>query len=137
MFVFSDFRGLEGVSSPRDPENRVRDGLLHILAIGEVRGMIVMLLFEAFWKTENPGKKQNQTYESHVKERGDRRVAAAVEVCLAGEKCGAVREAHQVHPQKSQLILPPSGTLFHLSQLLMAFVPATVSGMHSLSATKV
>ena len=42
------FRPLGAVSSPRGCFQRVRDGLLHILTIGELRGMSFKQLFEAF-----------------------------------------------------------------------------------------
>ena len=39
IFVFCMFWVLLAVFSPRGPENRVRGELLHILVVGELRGM--------------------------------------------------------------------------------------------------
>ena len=37
-----------GVFSPRDPENRVQGEILHILVVGELRGMVLKRLYDGF-----------------------------------------------------------------------------------------
>ena len=44
--VFGNFWVLLAVFSPRDPENRVRGEILHILVVGELRGMVLKRFYE-------------------------------------------------------------------------------------------
>ena len=46
------FRSLLGCCSPGDPENRIRGAILHILVVGELRGMIFKLFYDLSSDTE-------------------------------------------------------------------------------------